>query len=382
LTFGEDYIDAMRICHLSDSHLGAGALHSKRGESGLTRRQEDVIRTFVEAVDRIVDIRPDICIHSGDIFDSVRPLNRIIALAGEQLHRLADRHGIPTVIITGNHDAPKQPHLGAALDIFRHIKNLHVASRSRLEVFEVSSGCRVYALPHCLTADLQKQELVRCVPDSSSGCNILVMHGVAAGMPEFSMADLGEQELPLDIMGRFDYTALGHFHNYCQVAPRAYYAGSTERLSQAERGVGKGFIEVTVEPFAVAFHKVQAREMVDLPVISAVGKRGDELAALIREHVEKVDSRNKIVRLKVQDVSEETLKTLPAGVINDLKQESFSLNITFEKEKTESAEYEFGRSGIGRLDTGFVEFLNSVDLKGFDKERLISEALRYLSLES
>ncbi len=348
----------------------------------MTQRQEDVIRTFVEAVDRIVDLKPDICIHSGDIFDSVRPLNRIIATAGEQLHRLAERHGIPTVIITGNHDAPKQPHLGAALDIFRHITNLYVASQSRLEVFDVNSGCRVYALPHCLTADIQRQELAGCVPDSNVDFNILVMHGVAAGMPEFSMADLGEQELPLNVMGRFDYTALGHFHNYCQVAPKAYYAGSTERLSQAERGAAKGFIEVTVEPFAVAFHEVQAREMVDLPVISAVGKRGDELAALIAEKVEKVDSRDKIVRLKVQDVSEETLKTLPAGVINDLKQKSYSLNITFEKEKTEAAEYEFGRAGIGRLDSGFVDFLETVDLKGFDKERLIREALKYLSMES
>jgi exonuclease SbcD len=372
----------MRICHLSDTHLGAGALHSKRGESGLTQRQEDVIRTFVEAVDRIVELKPDVCIHSGDIFDAVRPLNRIIAVAGEQLHRLAEKHSIPTVIITGNHDAPKQPHLGAALDIFRHIRNLYIASESRLEVFDIDPGLRVCALPHCLTAGIQKQELARCVPDSTRACNILVMHGVAAGMPEFSMADLGEQELPLDVMGQFDYTALGHFHNYCQVAPRAYYAGSTERLSQAERGVTKGFIEVTAEPFAVAFHEVKAREMVDLPVISAAGKRGDELAALIREKVEKADSRDKIVRLKVQDVSEETLKTLPAGVINDLKQTSYSLNITFEKEKAEAAEYEFGRAGIGRLDSGFVEFLETVDLKGFDKERLIREALRYFSTES
>jgi DNA repair exonuclease SbcCD nuclease subunit len=85
------------------------------------------------------------------------------------------------------------------------------------------------------------------------------MHGVAAGMPEFSMADLGEQELPVDLMDRFDYTALGHFHNYCQVGKRAWYAGSTERLSQAERDTAKGFLEIDLDPLTVKFHQVHTR---------------------------------------------------------------------------------------------------------------------------
>ncbi len=106
----------MKICHFSDSHLGAGENHPKRGATGLTLRQEDIITSFIEAVDKIIAIKPDVCIHSGDLFDSVRPLNRIMAIAGQQLYRLAEEHGIPTVIISGNHDAPKQPHVGAAIE--------------------------------------------------------------------------------------------------------------------------------------------------------------------------------------------------------------------------------------------------------------------------
>lgn len=368
----------MKICHLADTHLGAGATHPKRASSGLTERQEDVIRTFVEAIDKIIQIRPELCIHAGDIFDTVRPLNSIIAVAAEQLHRLAAEQGIPTVIITGNHDAPKQPHIGAALDILKKIDNLYVASSGRMERFKIGEAS-IFAMPHALTTEIQKKELAKCIPDSDSRFNLLVMHGVAAGMPEFAMAELGEQELPLDLMNRFDYTALGHFHNHCQVAKRAYYAGSTERLSQSEREVAKGFVEVDLEPFRLKFHEVNAREVVDLQVINAKGKRGDELAAAITAAIDKAGVENKIVRLKVANVSEETIKTMPTQAIALQKQKAFSLNISMERDRESGESLQFGRSGIGRLDQSFMEFLEVVDLAGFDRERIKEEAKRYFA---
>lgn len=370
----------MKICHLADTHLGAGEGHTKRGESGLTLRQEDIINSFIEAVDKIIEIKPDICIHAGDIFHIVRPTNKIIAIAGEQLHRLAEVHKIPTVIISGNHDAPKQPHIGAAIQIFDHIENLYVSAGIGLKIFEIK-GVKIFALPHCLTTKIQKEELTKCIPDSAFSYNVLIMHGVAAGMPEFSMADLGEQELPLDVMTRFDYTALGHFHNYCKVADRSYYAGSTERLSQSEREAEKGFIVVNLDDFKLRFEKVTSRQMVDIQPINASGKRGDHLAMIIKEQIEKLDSSDKIVRLKVEGVTEETLKTLPSDVITELKQKSFSLNITFEKEKKAEQDPKFGRAGIGKIDQGFLQFLDVVDLKGFDRERLKQEAMKYLAEE-
>jgi len=368
----------MKICHLADTHLGFDPNHPRRAASGLTERQEDVIRTFGQAIDKIIQIRPELCIHAGDIFDTVRPLNSIIAVAAEQLHRLASEHGIPTVIITGNHDAPKQPHIGAALDILRKIDNLYVASSGRLERFQIGEAS-IFALPHCLTKEIQKEELAKCIPDPSSKCNLLVMHGVAAGMPEFAMAELGEQELPLDVMDRFDYTALGHFHNHCQVAPGAWYAGSTERLSQSERAVEKGFIEVDLDPFKLTFHAVDAREVVDLAVIDATGKRGDELAAEINAAIDKAGIENKIVRLKVANLSEETIKTMPTQTINAQKKKAFSLNISMSRAKEDGDTLQFGRSGIGRLDQSFLEFLEQVDLTGFDKERIQKEATRYFA---
>ncbi len=368
----------MKICHFADTHLGAGANHKKIGTSGLTLRQEDIVNSFIEAIDKIIDEKPDICIHAGDIFDMVRPTNKIIAIAGEQLHRLASVHKIPTVVISGNHDAPKQPHVGAALQIFDHIDNLHISAGSGLATFTIGDA-KLFALPHCLTTEIQKVELTKCVPDANFVHNILIMHGVSAGKPEFSMADLGEQELPLELMEQFDYTALGHFHGYCKVAEKSYYSGSTERLSQSEREEEKGFIVAELDKFSIRFEKVSSRVMLDMPVIEAHGKRGDELVKIIKEKLDKVGSSDKIIRVKVTGVSEETLKTLPTAVLAELKQKSYALNIQFEKEKMDESTPQFGRAGIGQIDTGFIQFLDSVDLKGFDIDRLKTDAMRYLA---
>lgn len=370
----------MKICHFSDSHLGAGESHRRLAPGGLTERQEDLIAGFIKAVDRIIDIKPDICIHSGDLFHTVRPLNSIMARAAEQLHRLAAQNNIPTVIIAGNHDAPKQPRVGAAIDVFRQIDNLYIASSGRMEVFQIGSA-RILALPHCLTGATLQEELAVCKPSADADYNILVAHGAVAGMPQFSMADLGEQEIPVEVLNRFDYTALGHFHNFCQVAPKAWYSGSTERLSQAERDSDKGFAVVDFEPFRVRFESVPSRAMVDLRKIDATGKRGDEVATELRRVLDKVDTSDKIVRVRVDNVTPEMLKTIPADTLAELREKAYALDLQFEKGEPDEATGEFGRSAIGRLDLSFAEFLETADLKGFDRERLIREAMKYLGAE-
>lgn len=367
----------MKICHIADTHLGAGEGHASRAASGLTQRQDDIVVAFTEAITKIIEIRPDICIHAGDLFDSVRPVNRVIAIAAEQLHRLAEIAGIPTVIISGNHDAPKQPHIGAALDIFKQIDNLYISAGTELAEFTIGET-HIKALPHCLTTTIQSEQLGNCAPSPDHRFNIIVAHGVAAGMPEFSMAELGEQELPTEILDRFDYAALGHFHNYCQVSKKGYYAGATERLSQSERKSAKGFIEVDLDPFHLKFHEVKTRPMVDLEKIDASGQRGDQLLATIKEKLEAVQSTDKIVRVNIENISAETIKTIPAEGLAELRRNNFDLRIKFEKEAGETEERQFGRSGIGNLTENLKEFLEETDLTGFEQERIIKEALAYL----
>lgn len=369
----------MRICHLADTHLGAGENHPRKSADGLTERQHDIIRTFTEAIDKIIELKPDLCIHAGDLFHTVRPTNRIMAIAAEQLHRIAEQARVPTLIITGNHDAPKQSGHGPALDVFRTIDHLTVVSHSRAEQVQ-AGGVMVTALPHCLTTEIQKAELAKCRPDTNANYNVLVMHGVAAGMDEFKMVELGEQELPLEVMRGYDYVALGHFHNFRQVAERAWYSGSTERLSQSEQGTDKGFIEVDLDEFSVTFHEVASRPMVDVPMLDATGLRGDEVLTMVRERLSEVGGEDKIVRMRLANVSEEARKTMPTHELQELRQRSYALDVQFQRLKKKSDQAAtLGRSGIGRLDKAFLDFLATQSLEGFDIERLKSSALGYLT---
>ena len=115
--------------------------------------------------------------------------------------------------------------------------------------------------------------------------------------------------------------------------------------------------------------------------LRAVGKRGDQVAALITERLAEIDSSDKIVRVSVRGVSQETAKTMPAEVIAELKERSFALDIRLERQEDAQAGLQFGRSAIGRLDHSFLNYLETVDLEGFDRDRLRRDAVKYLTTD-
>lgn len=370
----------MRLCHISDSHLGAGESHPRRDKTGLTLRQVDIINCFIEAVDRIIEIKPDLCIHSGDLFHAVRPSNRIMAIAGEQLYRLTQLNGIPTVLICGNHDAPKLAATGAAIDVYHNLRHLHVVSAPQLHQFEIA-GARVLAVPHMHNPDEFKSAIKVAGEKAVTGKSILVTHGVAAGLPQFSMADLGELEIPQELFEPFDYVAMGHYHNFTCVAERAWYAGSTERLSMAERDSEKGFISLNLEPFELNFQQVSARVMIDLPPIDAGSMPTDELLVALHQRLDECKSEEKIVRLAVINVPDGMLRSLPAGAVSELKQKAFSLDLRFERARDNASGRLFGRSAIGRLEEEFLNHLSAIELPGADRRLFAEEGLKYLHEE-
>ena len=93
-----------------------------------------------------------------------------------------------------------------------------------------------------------------------------------------------------------------------------------------------------------------------------------------------LDAQGKDI-MTIEGMTKEIMKTIPSEVMADLKENSFALDIRFEKDESEKSEIQFGRSAIGRLDENFMAFLDTLDLKGFDKERLNQKAIEYLTRE-
>lgn len=87
----------MRLLHTSDWHIGV----TTRGVS----RSGDLSCALDELLEVCADFKPDLIIHSGDLFHQPRPLVDELELAWSGLRRLAEH--APVVVIAGNHDSPQ-----------------------------------------------------------------------------------------------------------------------------------------------------------------------------------------------------------------------------------------------------------------------------------
>ncbi|NIM99931.1 MAG: exonuclease SbcCD subunit D [candidate division Zixibacteria bacterium] len=380
----------MRLIHISDSHLGASGFSRRLSPSGFNQREEDICNSFQFAIDQIIELKPDIVLHTGDLFHTVRPTNRIINFAIRQILRVVNED-IPMVIISGNHDTPKQRTVGSVFSFFEVLSpRLHLVYRNQYELVKLDSVA-IHAIPHCLDQEDFSREVAKVEIDSGQRTaqdgqnmdfNILMLHGVVAGIPEFSMGELAEQEIPSSYLEMpFDYVALGHYHRHCQVSSKGYYAGSTERLSMGELGQEKGFMEINLSTKETNFHPVPARGMIELPSISATDLNQEEILEQMQRRIQADDITDKIVRLKVRSIPEHIYNSLDFRRIGELKSKAFHFDLRFEKKEEESREQAVTTS-IGKLNVEFEQFLKGIAVENLKKDRLLELGLRYLTVES
>lgn len=366
----------MRIIHISDTHLGAAGFSRKLSAFGTNQREEDFCNSFVAAIDKIIQLKPDLVLHTGDFFHSVRPTNRIINLALKQIIRITELK-IPIVLISGNHDTPKQKGIGSVFSIFEFFPNVFPIHQNRYESLTLNQ-ITVHAVPHCLDIGVFKEELAKIRLDEKAKYNLLLLHGVVAGIKEFSMGELSEQEIPPAILEMgFDYVALGHYHNFTQVGDRIYYAGSTERLSIAELGKEKGFVEVDLDRRKIDFHSVPTRDMIELEPIDASGLGTEEVYEMIKRRIEEKEISEKIIRLRIKDISSHVYSSLPFTQINELKKEAFHFDLRFER-KEEKKEIFAQSTSIGKLSQEFSSYLREINMGELDKNRIVELGLKYL----
>ncbi len=67
----------MRLVHLSDLHLGFRN-YQRQTPTGVNQREADVAFAFRKAIDKTIELRPDLILVGGDVFHSVRPTNSAI----------------------------------------------------------------------------------------------------------------------------------------------------------------------------------------------------------------------------------------------------------------------------------------------------------------
>jgi DNA repair protein SbcD/Mre11 len=359
----------MKILHVSDTHLGYSA-YRKATPDGINQREMDVYKAFEEFVDYAISAKPDLIIHAGDLFDAVRPNNRAITFAINQIFRLTKKK-IPIVIISGNHEQPKIKETGHIFSIFDNIEHTYPVYKSKYETlpFEIDDKkIMIHAIPQCNTKKEYDEELKKLKPDKSSDYNIFVSHGSVTGVMNFSMNEFNELIIPAKILSRsFDYIALGHFHRYSILADNAYYSGSTESLTFTDATDKKGFIELDIsDKITPKFIELKTRPMVDIKPIKCSNLKLEEIMKKIKEKVTDAKPKEKTIRITLDDIPSAVYRNLDFSEIRKLTQDAVHYEIKANITKKEAGEKQANTSKIDALVNEFSKFLEAQKLEDSD----------------
>ncbi len=340
----------MRLVHLSDLHLGFRQ-YQRFTSMGINQSEHDVALAFRKAIDKTIELQPDVVLFAGDVFHNVRPTNPAIIYAFKQLSRLVQM--LPdaiVVMVAGNHDTPRTSETGCLLKLFKPL-GISVIDGSYEYLPFKERGLCILAVP-----DLAGAALPVLRPQGKERYNVLLLHGEIEGLfpPQVGMATRGTMEISRDELGaqNWDYVALGHYHVWREIAPNAFYSGSLEytstniwgevaeeahldgstwREAAAERigRPGKGFIEWDLDTGKQTFHSIETRSVIDLPELDARGMTAGEVDQAIRERVdgspEPIDEA--IVRLVAKNVARHVARELDHKALREYKRRALHFHL-------------------------------------------------------
>ncbi len=373
----------VEILHVSDTHLGFQA-YSCLTPDGFNQREVDAQDAFRRTIDNAIANPPDVIVHSGDLFDVVRPSNRAIAFALEHVRRLSQAQ-IPFVLVSGNHEAPRLRETGCIFRIFDGLPNVYSVYRGQYEALTLDTRggpVTVHGVPQTLAQADFSQELLRAAP-AGPGQQILVAHGTVAGVDGLFMHELNELTIPHNALRPdYDYVALGHFHNHRRIGDNAAYAGSTERTSFSEALEEKVFLRVTLSGGLPRIKTIssEARPMRDAGVLDAYGFDSRQIADEAAQRLSAVTLPGAIVRLKVVGMEPSTLRTLDVEAVKAAASNALHVDLRFEPRMDEHATQSVPE--LGSMEAELDAFLSTRPIVGIDRELVAAQARIYLRGEA
>ncbi|MFD6339866.1 exonuclease SbcCD subunit D [Streptomyces sp. NPDC060131] len=280
----------MRILHTSDWHLG----RSFHRVSMLDAQAAFLDHLVATAQDREVDA----VVVAGDVYDRAVPPLGAVELFDRALHRLADA-GVPTVMISGNHDSARR--LGVLSGLVEragiHLRTDPAGCATPVLLKDAHGEVAFYGLPYLEPALVRDEfkvskaghetvlgaamERVRddlAGRDAGTRSVVLAHAFVTGGTPSDSERDItvgGVAAVPSGVFDGVDYVALGHLHGAQTLTERVRYAGSPLAYSFSETTHRKTMWLVELGPEG----GIEA-ERIDCPVPRALARiRGtlDEL---------------------------------------------------------------------------------------------------------
>ncbi|CAG6397051.1 exonuclease SbcCD subunit D [Streptomyces cocklensis] len=282
----------MRLLHTSDWHLGR-SLHRVS--------LLDAQRAFLDHL--VATVRTehvDAVLVAGDVYDRAVPPLAAVELYDSALHALAEL-GVPTVMISGNHDSARRLGVGAGLmgRAGIHLRTDPATCHLPVVLQDTYGDVAVYGLPY-LEPALVRDEMGADRADHTAVLgaaadrvradlaarpagtrSVVLAHAfVTGGAPCDSERDItagGVASVPATLFDGIDYTALGHLHGCQTVTERIRYSGSPLAYSFSEEHHRKSMWLVDL-----GAHGEITAERVDTPVprrLARLRGRLDDLLA-------------------------------------------------------------------------------------------------------
>jgi DNA repair exonuclease SbcCD nuclease subunit len=367
----------VKIVHLSDTHLGYSA-YAKVTPDGINQREQDVYDSFKQAIDRIIEIGPDLVVHAGDVFHTARPSNRAITQALIGFQRLSSQ-GIPSVVIAGNHSMPRIRSSSCILESITLFPHINVAFKGIYEEFRID-GALVHCVPHCGTEEEMIRAFDAVKPSGQAELNILLTHAGLTADVDYVMGEFNELKVPAKMViyhAHMDYIALGHYHRWIKVGEGAYYSGSTERFGFSDAGHPCGFLEVDLPEGRVKYHELEVREMVRLPEIDCHDLTPEEILERTSGLSGQVGPGT-IVQLSLMSLSRSTYVELDQRAIREQFSHVLHLEIICQMKTPKGAA--ISSTDIAVLPMEFEAFVNGWRVHKLEKKRLKEMGLRYLEM--
>ena len=239
----------MRILHTSDWHLGR-SFH----RVGLLDAQAAFIDHLIATAR---DERVDAVLVAGDVYDRALPSLPAVELFDDALHRLAAL-GVPTVMISGNHDSARR--LGVAAGLIGragiHLRTDPAGCATPVLLADAHGEVAFYGLPYLepalvreefelgraghtevLAAAMERVRADLAARPAGTRSVVLAHAFVTGGAACDSERDItvgGVAAVPAEVFDGVDYAALGHLHGCQRITDRVRYSGSPIAYSFSE----------------------------------------------------------------------------------------------------------------------------------------------------
>jgi len=328
----------IKLVHFADVHLGVENYGRMDPATGLSTRLSDFLRALNQVIDYALNPanEVDLAIFAGDAFKSRTPSPTYQREFARRIQRLSAA-GLPTVLVTGNHDVPHASGRAHTLEIYDtlEIEHVHVARKPRVFRIKTHSGpIQVVALPWIVRSLLLTREehkgkslpeindlileRVTNILEGEDGLisvlerdvpTVLAAHATVQGAVYGSERSvmLGQDVvLPPSLVRNpaWDYVALGHVHKHQALYddPPVVYAGSIERIDFGEEKEDKGFVVAEVERGEATwqFRRLDARRFVTVRVEAT----GDDPTAQVVNAIAQTDVADAVVRVLIHTTAD------------------------------------------------------------------------------